>query len=239
MNRMNYYSNTPHKTLYILPNLITATCLILGFYAIIFAMDHRYKAAAICIILAGIADILDGRIARFTNTQSEFGKKFDSIADMVAFGMAPPLLIYQWSLSTLDWFGTMVAASYVLSVALRLARFGLQSNHDNFLGLPCPPTSCMLAAFVWLGASHQLHPLLLSMSMACMMLLLSVFMISHFQYNSLKAIPIRKHVVSFILLIGMTIAAACYIGLPQVLFMITLMYVLSGPLYAGYKVYFK
>jgi CDP-diacylglycerol--serine O-phosphatidyltransferase len=236
MDYKNMKAQSKPNYLFILPNLITATCLIFGFYAIIFAMEHDYKSAAICIILAGIADILDGRIARLTNTQSEFGKKFDSIADMVAFGIAPPLLAYQWSLSGLHWFGSMIAVSYVLAVATRLAKFSIQStSHDNFSGLPCPPTSCMLAVIIWLATINGINPLNLSAGIACLMILVSIVMISNIQYNSLKTFSGKKHGLIFMMLLMISIAAAYYIGLPQVICAITLMYVLSGPAGAAVK----
>lgn len=218
-----------NKYYYLLPNMITALCLICGVYAIIFTLHQEFSIAAMFIVLAGIADILDGRVARLTHTQSEFGKKFDSLADLVAFGMAPPILAYQYALLNLGWMGSVIAVCYTLAVALRLARFSMQSTSDHFSGVPCPPTSCMLAVLIWMDVFTS------ALMIASIMLLLSVCMVSKIQYPSLKNFHLKKHMKSFVFLMFMAVIAAVMVGLPEVIFAITLMYMLSGPLLWPFK----
>ncbi len=140
--------------IYLLPNLFTTGALFAGFYGIVAAINGRFEAAAIAILVAMVLDGMDGRIARLTNTQSDFGAEYDSLADMVSFGVAPALVIYQWSLTALGKLGFVAAFMYAAATALRLARFNTQvgiADKRYFQGLPSPAAAAIIAALVWTG----------------------------------------------------------------------------------------
>lgn len=140
--------------IYLLPNLFTTGALFAGFYGIVAAINGRFEAAAIAILVAMVLDGMDGRIARLTNTQSDFGAEYDSLADMVSFGLAPALVIYQWSLTELGKLGFVAAFMYSAATALRLARFNTQvgiADKRYFQGLPSPAAAAIIAALVWSG----------------------------------------------------------------------------------------
>ena len=157
--------HTPRRGVYLLPNLFTTATLFGGFYAIIAAIQADFTAAAIAIIAAGFADSMDGRIARLTNTQSDFGKEYDSLCDMIAFGLATAVVVYIWSLSywaEYKWLGGklgwVAAFTYTACAALRLARFNvsaaLSGGKGDFHGLPSPAAAGVVICYVW--ASHDL-----------------------------------------------------------------------------------
>ncbi len=140
------------KGIYLLPNLFTLCALFFGFYAIVAGIQGRYQAAAIAIVLGLIMDSLDGRVARLTQTQTDFGADLDSLSDMVSFGVAPALVMYLWQLQHFGKMGWVVSFAYVASVALRLARFNniAEKNASNyFRGLPCPAPAGLLAGLLW------------------------------------------------------------------------------------------
>ncbi|TAK73804.1 MAG: CDP-diacylglycerol--serine O-phosphatidyltransferase, partial [Gammaproteobacteria bacterium] len=140
------------RGIYLLPNLLTTAALFAGFYSIVAAMRGHFDTAAIAIFVAMIADGLDGRVARLTNTQTPFGAEYDSLSDMAAFGIAPALVIYSWSISYLGKLGWLAAFLYAAATALRLARFNTQvSDKHYFQGLPSPAGAGILASIVWLG----------------------------------------------------------------------------------------
>ena len=152
------------RGIYILPNLFTTGSLFSGFYAIIAAMDHHYIPAVLAIFVALVFDGLDGRVARLINAQSPFGAEYDSLSDLVSFGIAPALVLYNWVLQPLKYegfghLGWLVAFLFVTCVALRLARFNTQLDHSGakryFSGLPCPPAAVMMASIVWMGVHYQ------------------------------------------------------------------------------------
>src|SRR5690606_13859745 len=141
-----------HKGVYLLPNLFTTASLFSGFYAIVAAMNGLFDNAAIAIFVSMVLDGLDGRVARLTNTQSRFGEEYDSLADMVAFGVAPALVAFTWILSTLGKFGWIAAFIYLAGAALRLARFNTQIGSVDkryFVGLPSPSAAAVVAGTVW------------------------------------------------------------------------------------------
>lgn len=143
------------RGIYLLPNLITTGALFSGFYAIISAMSGALENAAVAIIVAGVLDALDGRIARLTNTQSDFGVQYDSLSDLVAFGVAPAVLMFSWVLSDLGKFGWMAAFLYMACAALRLARFNTKPDNTAFVGLASPMAAGVLATSVWeIGRAH-------------------------------------------------------------------------------------
>ena len=137
------------RGIYLLPNLITTGALFSGFFSIISAMSGALENAAVAILVSGVLDALDGRIARLTNTQSEFGVQYDSLSDLVAFGVAPAVLMFSWLLSDLGKIGWMVAFLYMACAALRLARFNTKPDNTVFFGLASPMAAGLLATSVW------------------------------------------------------------------------------------------
>src|SRR6187455_3204873 len=154
-------SNLRRRGIYILPNLFTTAALFAGFYAIVQAMNQRFDMAAIAIFIAAVLDSLDGRVARLTRTQSAFGAEFDSLADMVSFGAAPALVIYEWSLKGLGKLGWIAAFVYVAGAALRLARFNTMlevADKRWFQGLPSPSAGALVAGFVFIADDYGIAP---------------------------------------------------------------------------------
>jgi CDP-diacylglycerol--serine O-phosphatidyltransferase len=145
-------SGKPHKGVYLLPNMFTTAALFCGFYGIVMAMDQYFTTAAVAIFAALVLDSLDGRVARMTNTQSAFGAEYDSLADMVSFGAAPALIIYEWSLKGMGKLGWVAAFVYLAGAALRLARFNTNAavvDKAWFQGLPSPAAAALVTGFVW------------------------------------------------------------------------------------------
>ena len=145
------------RGIYILPNLFTTAALFAGFYAIVQAMNQRFEYAAVAIFVAMVLDGLDGRIARMTNTQSEFGAEYDSLSDMVSFGAAPALVMYEWALQDLGKLGWVAAFIYCAGAALRLARFNTNIDVVDkryFQGLPSPAAAALVAGMVWVGIDN-------------------------------------------------------------------------------------
>ncbi|HIJ31896.1 MAG TPA: CDP-diacylglycerol--serine O-phosphatidyltransferase, partial [Gammaproteobacteria bacterium] len=145
------------KGIYLLPNLFTTAALFAGFYAIISAINGLFANAAAAIFVAMVLDGLDGRVARMTNTESEFGAQYDSLSDMLSFGMAPALVVYLWGLTTLGKFGWLAAFIYTAGAALRLARFNTQvgiSDKRYFQGLPSPASAAVIAGMVWVAGDY-------------------------------------------------------------------------------------
>ena len=156
---MVHTSNVPKRGIYLLPNAITTANLFAGFFAIMQAMNHRFEWAALAIFAAMVMDGMDGRIARLTNTQSSFGEQYDSMADMVSFGIAPALVMYTYTLNDLGRWGWLAAFVYVAGAALRLARFNSNINIVDsrfFQGLPSPAAAALTAGFVWLSVDNRL-----------------------------------------------------------------------------------
>lgn len=147
------------RSIYLLPNAFTTANLFAGFYAVVQAMNGRFEIAAIAIFLGMVFDGMDGRVARLTNTQSAFGEQYDSLADMVSFGMAPALVMYVWALQGLGRWGWLAAFVYVVGAALRLARFNTNIGVVDkrfFQGLPSPAAAALMAGFVWLAVDNKL-----------------------------------------------------------------------------------
>src|SRR3970040_293165 len=147
------------RGIYLLPNLFTTAALFFGFFAIVQAMNNRFEASAIAIFIAMVLDGLDGRVARLTHTQSEFGAQYDSLSDMVSFGAAPALVMYEWVLKDLGRFGWIAAFVYCAGAALRLARFNVNIGVVDkrfFQGLPSPAAAALVAGFLWLAHDHKI-----------------------------------------------------------------------------------
>jgi CDP-diacylglycerol--serine O-phosphatidyltransferase len=225
---------------HLLPHLITTTALFSAFYAIVAAMKGQFNIAAIAIFIAMLADTLDGRIARLTGTMSAFGAEYDSLSDMVAFGVAPALVMYHWGLHFLGKIGWLMAFCYVAATALRLARFNVCSSGKRFFhGLPCTLAAGVMAGFVWV---QEVYPIAaadgyirvgpLNLIASVITVSLAILMVSNFRYRSYKD-GIFKETVSYVkipLIILPFIAVA--IDPPKVLFAVFSMYALTGPMTA-------
>ena len=225
------------RGVYLLPNLITTGALFSGFYAIIAAMQGSLESAAIAIVIAGFLDSLDGRIARLTNTQSEFGVQYDSLSDLVAFGVAPAILMYSWVLSDLGKVGWMIAFLYAACAALRLARFNTAPDTKVFVGLASPAAAGTMATTVWTWVDN-LNPVVslqITVFLAVLVTVTALLMVSNIRYYSPKHINLKGR-VPFIYIVGvvlMFVVVAIYP--PGFLLCIGLAYGVSGPIQAAMR----
>lgn len=220
------------KGIYLLPNLFTTACLFAGFYAIVAAMHNRFEAAAVAIFIAMVMDGLDGRVARLTNTQSAFGAQYDSLADMISFGLAPALVVYVWALSGLGKVGWLAAFIYTACAALRLARFNIQigvADKRYFTGLASPAAAATVAGLVWLGHDWQFSGKAIMIFAALITLAIGFLMVSTFRYRSFKDIDLKGKVPFVTVLMVMLIYVSIAMDPPTVLFTIFIAYALSGP----------
>lgn len=226
-------SHTKKRGIYLLPNLLTTAGIFAGFYAIVAAMKGHFDSAAIAIFVAMLADALDGRVARLMHANTEFGVQYDSLADMVSFGIAPALVLYSWALTGLGKFGWLAAFFYAVCVALRLARFNVQveSNDKRFFkGLPCPPAAGLIASMIWvLNGYIQMH-VAFSIVVAIITVALAALMVSNVRYRSFKEIDFKGRIPFISLFIIILIFVAISIDPPSVLFIIFAVYGLSGPI---------
>ncbi|WP_282339544.1 MULTISPECIES: CDP-diacylglycerol--serine O-phosphatidyltransferase [Pseudomonas] len=225
-----------HRGVYLLPNLFTTANLFAGFYSIISAMNGRFEVAAVTIFVAMVLDSLDGRVARLTNTQSAFGAEYDSLSDMVAFGLAPAVLAYEWALSGLVNVGLTVAFIYVACAALRLARFNTQIGKVDkrfFIGLASPAAAGVVAGIVWtlrdFGVEGVHMPIPLVMLFALMVAAAGLLMVSNIKYYSFKDLDLKGRVPFVAILIVVLVFAVIFSDPPRVLLLIFLAYALSGP----------
>jgi CDP-diacylglycerol--serine O-phosphatidyltransferase len=225
------------RGIYLLPNMFTTAGLFAGFYAIVAAMGGRYEAAAIAIFIAMIMDGIDGRVARLTHTQSEFGEQYDSLSDMVCFGLAPALVMYEWSLQymvSIGWakLGWLSAFVYTAGAALRLARFNAQigtAEKNYFKGLPSPSAAAVLAGLVWIGADHGLAGGDVVYIAFVITALMGGLMVSNVRYYSFKEVDFKNRVPFVGLLVVVLVYVFASIDPPKVLFAGFLLYALSGP----------
>jgi len=225
------------RGIYLLPNMFTTAGLFAGFYAIVAAMGGRYEAAAIAIFIAMIMDGIDGRVARLTNTQSEFGVQYDSLSDMVCFGLAPALVMYEWSLQymvSIGWakLGWLSAFIYTAGAALRLARFNAQvetAEKNYFKGLPSPSAAAVMAGLVWIGADHGLAGGDVVYIAFVISVLMGGLMVSNVRYYSFKEFDFKNRVPFVGLLVVVLVYVFASIDPPKVLFAGFLLYALSGP----------
>lgn len=224
----------PHRGIYLLPNLFTTAALFCGFYGIVSSINGKFEIAAIAIFIAMILDGVDGRVARMTNTQSDFGAEFDSLADMVSFGLAPALIVYLWTLSNLGKLGWVVSFIYVACAALRLARFNTQASHSDkryFQGLASPAAAAIIAGLIWNGEAIKEHismPALQYVALAAT-LISGLLMVSNVRYHSFKGVNWRSK-VPFVTILMFVFALVFVSAEPAlVLFLIFFTYALSGP----------
>src|SRR5690606_13200724 len=227
------------RGIYLLPNLFTTGGLFGGFFAIIAASQGRFEAACAAIFIAAILDGLDGRVARMTNTQSEFGVQYDSLADLVSFGMAPALVMYHWSLAslkldgvTLGRVGWLAAFLYAACAALRLARFNSQvSKVDKrwFIGLASPAAAGLMASFVWTFHDLDWSGDDLRYAALAVTVVTGLLMVSGLRYNSFKGGRGPEKVPFVALLVAVAVIIALVIDAPKTLLAAGVLYALSGP----------
>ena len=228
----------PRKGVYLLPNLFTTAALFSGFYCVLAAMNGAYENAAIAVFIAGVLDGLDGRIARMTNTQSDFGTEYDSLSDVVAFGVAPAALSYSWSLSTLGKYGWMFAFIFVACAALRLARFNTQvdtADKKFFIGLSSPVAAGLVAGFVWMGVDMGFAGPDVSVVLAILNVSAALLMVSNLPYYSFKDLGASGRVPFVVILAAVGVFVMIFIDPPKVLLLMSLVYVVSGPVLAYRK----
>lgn len=238
--RKNREGQERRKGIFILPNLFTSASLFVGFYAIIAAIQGRYETAAIGIIISAIFDALDGRIARFTGTTSSFGTEYDSLADLVAFGVAPATLVFLWALEPFGRLGWLAAFMFVICGALRLARFNVEKKgapSNYFKGLPIPAAACFIASLALFDSTVKLFTKDSHILIIFMIYFLSFLMVSSITYISFKEFNIRNqkpfNVLVSIILVFIVIAYK-----PKILFfLIMFVYVFSGPVITIYRLY--
>ena len=225
------------KGIYILPNLFTSASLFGGFYAIIAAIQGRYEAAAIAIIISAICDGLDGRVARFTKTTSDFGTEYDSLADLVSFGVAPAILAYLWALKPFGRLGWLAAFMYVVCGALRLARFNVEKSSVQtpyFKGLPIPSAACFISSLILFASTINGFAERRDIIIILMIYALSFLMVSSLNYLSFKDFHI-KHQKPFNVLVTFILILIVIAYKPKVLlFLILLPYIISGPVISLY-----
>jgi CDP-diacylglycerol---serine O-phosphatidyltransferase len=222
----------PRRGIYLLPNLFTTAALFAGFYAILAAVNGKFEAAAVAIFVAMVLDGVDGRVARMTNTQSAFGAEYDSLSDMVSFGLAPALVVFIWALSDLGRLGWLAAFIYTASGALRLARFNTQvgiADKKYFQGLPSPSAAAIVAGSVWIGVDYGLDSETVGWPVAVLTTLVGLLMVSNVRYHSFKEIDFHGKVPFMVLVVMVVVLAIIQTHPPTVLFLLFLAYAVSGP----------
>ncbi|RDE22371.1 CDP-diacylglycerol--serine O-phosphatidyltransferase [Motiliproteus coralliicola] len=223
------------RGIYLLPNLFTSAALFSGFFAVIAAMNGSFEKAAIAIFVAMVLDGLDGRVARMTNTQSEFGAQYDSLADMVSFGVAPALVAFSWALHSVGKIGWFAAFIYVAGAALRLARFNTQIGSVDkrfFIGLPSPAAAAVVAGMVWVGTQFEINADSYALVISLIVALSGILMVSNFHYHSFKEVDLKGK-VPFVVLLGVVmLIAVISIDPATLLWLIFVVYGCSGPVQA-------
>ncbi len=227
-------STSPRRRrgVYLLPNLFTTGALFSGFYAIVAGMNGQFEAAAIAIFVAMLLDGLDGRVARMTNTQSQFGAEYDSLSDMVSFGVAPALVAYNWALGDIGKLGFFAAFIYAAGGALRLARFNTQIGSVDkryFIGLPSPSAAAAVAGMVWVCDEFSLNVTGWEYPIALFVALAGVLMVSNTLYYSFKDVDFRGKVPFWILAVIVLCLGIISISTSVSLWVLFLCYSLSGP----------
>jgi CDP-diacylglycerol--serine O-phosphatidyltransferase len=221
-----------HRGIYLLPNLFTTANLFAGFYAIINAMNGNFYVAAAAVFVAMVLDGLDGRVARLTNTQSAFGAEYDSLSDMVAFGVAPALLAFEWALGSMGKVGWMVAFIYVAGAALRLARFNTQIGSTDkryFIGLASPAAAGVVAGTVWAFSDFGIQGSNMAFVVAVLVAAAGMLMVSNIKYHSFKDLDLKGRVPFVAILAVVLVFAVVFSDPPRILLLIFLAYAASGP----------
>lgn len=221
------------RGVFMVPATITSIGLLAGFYSLISSVDAHFEFAAVLIMVAFVCDGLDGRVARLSRTSSQFGVEYDSLSDIVAFGVAPAGLAYSWALRPLGAVAIVISGLFVVAAGLRLARFNVQTgtaDKRRFTGLPVPGAAAMIAGIVLAYSYFELNsPRALCVVMAPLTFALAALMISRVPYPSFKALHFRKR-VQIELMAAVLVVVAMLLAMPQfTLFMLATAYVLSGP----------
>lgn len=220
------------KAIYLLPNLFTTAALFCGFYAVVAGMHGQFEAAAAAIFIAMILDGFDGRVARLIHGESEFGAQYDSMSDLVAFGVAPALVSLSWALTDLGKVGWMAAFIYLAGAALRLARFNAMIgvvDKKYFVGLASPPAAALVAGLVWLCAQEGVNSAAMTWFGAITVVCAGLLMVSNFKYYSFKNFDIKGRVPFVALLAIVVVFSVVFIAPARILFGLALIYALSGP----------
>lgn len=228
---------TGRKGIYLLPNLFTTGALFSGFYAVVASMNGHFENAAIAVFIAMILDGMDGRVARLTNTQSDFGAEYDSLADMVSFGVAPALVAFSWALQDLGKVGWVAAFIYVAGAALRLARFNTQlavADKNFFTGLASPAAAAIVAGTVWVFSESGIAGHDIAWLMAIVVPAAGLLMVSNVRYHSFKGLDLRGKVPFVALLAVVAVFVVVSIDPAKVLLGVFMAYALSGPVYEGW-----
>lgn len=224
------HGRSPKKGIYLLPNVLTTGALFAGFYAVLLGFGGRYDLAVIAIFTAMFFDGLDGRVARLTNTESDFGVQYDSLADMVSFGIAPAIVSYAWGLSNLGKLGIAAAFIYASCAALRLARFNVQSAQSDdkqFTGLPSPAAAALIAGFI--GSVQGAQSQFLYVIAALLTAVAGLLMVSNLKYPSFKDFDLRGKVPFVVIFSIAMVFVVITIDPPRVLFLMAFVFAFFAP----------
>ena len=221
------------KGIYLLPNAFTTAALFSGFFAIVNAMNDQFQVAAIAIFASLVLDGMDGRVARMTNTQSAFGEQYDSLADMVSFGVAPALVAYEWALKDLGKWGWLAAFTYCAGAALRLARFNVNTgvvDKKFFQGLPSPAAGSLIAGFIWLADDNKIP--VRDSAIPWITFFIAVYagltMVSNARFYSGKALDVRYRVPFGVMVLLILTFVLISSNPPLTLFGLFVVYSVSG-----------
>jgi len=225
------------KGIYVLPNLFTSMNIFCGFYSIISAVEGRFVHAAVSILIGGVFDLLDGKIARATHTTSRFGVEYDSLSDLISFGLAPAVLMYLWAMQPLGRLGWLAAFMFMICGALRLARFNTATaaagaDSSYFQGIPIPAAACMIVSIVLFFSRFTIDPGPFTILFLIMLYGLAFLMVSSIKYNSFKNAELFKS-LKFNRLVGLILVFVAIAYEPSIaLFGGIVLYVFSGPVSA-------
>ena len=231
-----------HRGIYLLPNIFTTAALFAGFYAIIAGINGDFAAAGLAIFFGQLLDGVDGRVARMTHTQSKFGQEFDSLSDMVTFGLAPAIVMFMWCLSDLGKWGWALAFVYVACAAIRLARFNAMADSADkcfFTGLASPPAATLIASTVWLGDQMGVMAegtsVLIIALFALQTAVVGILMVSNIKYHSFKGIDFHGRVPFVALFIFVFLLVLIAANPAIMLFLLAITYAISGPLMSAFN----
>lgn len=222
-----------HRGIYLLPNLFTTGAMFAGFYAITSAINAHYETAGIAMFIAMVLDGLDGRVARLTNTQSEFGVQYDSLSDMVSFGVAPAVVMYLWILSTMGQLGLFAAFVHMAGGALRLARFNTQvevADKRYFQGLPSPAAAAILAGGLLFCTENGYAVENVKYLVLILTISTGLLMVSNFRYSSFKEIDLKNRVPFLFTILAMLLISFVMAQPQRMLFLLAMAYAISGPI---------
>lgn len=228
------------RGIYVLPNLFTTAALFCGFFSVVQAMKGAFELAAVAIFVAMVLDGLDGRVARLTRTQSAFGAEYDSLSDMVSFGVAPALVVYVWALKDMGRLGWIAAFIYCVGAALRLARFNTTLevvDKRYFQGLPSPAAAALVAGLVWVAIDNDLAAHDLRWIACALVIFAGITMVTNVRFYSFKDINLRRS-VPFIFIVAMALGfAVISYDTPAALFLLFVVYAMSGYVQAAIRLF--